>query len=157
LKAHADRDGTWKRWRRKALDFVREEIAREKKESQGSYLSRPVDSSRLVEILLWEGNVEEAWREAKEGGCSDQLWLNLAARREEVYPEDSLAIYQERIEPLVNRTNNKAYRDAYELLIRVRELTRRLGRQADFEEFVELLRLEYKRKRNFIKLLDGMG
>jgi uncharacterized Zn finger protein len=157
LKAHADRAGTWERWRTKALDFLREEIAREKKQSKGSYLSRPVDSSRLVEILLWEGNVEEAWREAKEGGCSDQLWLNLAAWREVVYPEDSLAIYQERIEPLVNRTNNKAYRDAYELLIRVRELTRRLGREAEFEEYVELLRLEYKRKRNFIKLLDGMG
>jgi len=157
LKAHADRAGTWEHWRTKALDFLREEIAREKQESKGSYLSRPVDSSRLVEILLWEGSVEEAWREAKEGGCSDQLWLNLAARREEVYPEDSLAIYQERIEPLVNRTNNKAYRDAYELLIRVRELTRRLGREPEFEEYVELLRLEYKRKRNFIKLLDGMG
>jgi uncharacterized Zn finger protein len=157
LKAHADRAGTWEHWRTKALDFLREEIAREKQESKGSYLSRPVDSSRLVEILLWEGSVEEAWREAKEGGCSDQVWLNLAARREEVYPEDSLAIYQERIEPLVNRTNNKAYRDAYELLIRVRELTRRLGREPEFEEYVELLRLEYKRKRNFIKLLDGMG
>ena len=40
---------------------------------------------------------------------------------------------------------------------RVRELTRRFGREAEFEEYVELLRLEYKRKRNFIKLLDGMG
>jgi uncharacterized Zn finger protein len=57
----------------------------------------------------------------------------------------------------VNRTNNKAYRDAYELLIQVRELTRRLGREAEFEEYVELLRLEYKSMRNFIKLLDGMG
>jgi uncharacterized Zn finger protein len=157
LKAHADRAGTWERWRTKALDYLREEMAREKMESQGSYLSPPVDSSRLVEILLWEGNVEEAWSEAKEGGCSDQLWLNLAARREEVYPEESLAIYQERIEPLVNRTTNKAYRDAYELLIRMRELTRQLGREAEFEEYVELLRLQYKRKRNFIKLLDGMG
>jgi hypothetical protein len=32
-----------------------------------------------------------------------------------------------------------------------------LGREAEFEEYVELLRLQYKRKRNFIKLLDGMG
>jgi hypothetical protein len=32
-----------------------------------------------------------------------------------------------------------------------------LGREAEFEEYVELLGLEYKRKRNFIKLLDGMG
>jgi len=28
--------------------------------------------------------------------------------------------------------------------------------QAEFEEYVELLRLEYRRKRNFMKLLDGM-
>jgi uncharacterized Zn finger protein len=156
LKAHAERTGTWGRWRTRALNFLREDVARKKEESKGFYLSFPMDHSRLVEILLWEENVEEAWREAKVGGCSDGLWLDLAARREEGNPEDSLAIYQERIEPLVNRTNNKSYRRAYELLLRVCELMRRLDRQAEFDEYVELLRLEYKRKRNFVKLLDGM-
>ena len=156
LKAHADLAGTWERWRGKALDFVREDIVRKKEESKGSYLSFPVDHSRLVEILLWEGNVEEAWREAKEGGCSDRMWLDLAARREGDHPEDSLAIYQEKIEPLVIQTDNKAYRRAYELLLKVRTLMRRLDRLAEFDEYVELLRLEYKRKRNFMKLLDGM-
>ena len=39
LKAHADRAGAWERWRVKALDFVREDIAREKRESNQSYLS----------------------------------------------------------------------------------------------------------------------
>jgi uncharacterized Zn finger protein len=156
LKAHADRAGTWERWRTKALDFLRKDIVRKKEESKGSYLSFPVDHSRLVEILLWEGNVEEAWRQAKEGGCSDRLWLDLAARREEGHPEDALTIYQERIEPLVNQTDNKAYRKAYELLLKVHTLMCHLGREAEFEEYVELLRLEYKRKRNFMKLLDGM-
>jgi hypothetical protein len=28
--------------------------------------------------------------------------------------------------------------------------------EAEFEDYVELLRLEYKRRRNFIKLLDGI-
>jgi uncharacterized Zn finger protein len=156
LKAYADRAGTWERWRGKALDFVREDIARVKRESNQSHLSFPADHSTLVEILLWERNVEDAWLEAKEGGCSDRLWLDLASLREEDHPEDSLAIYQERIEPLVNRTNNKAYGRAYELVLKVRTLMRRLGREAEFEEYVELLRLEYKRKRNFMKLLDGM-
>jgi len=32
---------------------------------------------------------------------------------------------------------------------------RRLGHEQEFEEYVELLRLEYKRKRNFIKILDN--
>jgi uncharacterized Zn finger protein len=102
-------------------------------------------------------DVEDAWREAKEGGCSDWLWLDLAARREGDHPEDSISVYQERIEPLVNQTNNKAYRRAYELLLKVRTLMRRLDRQAEFDEYVELLRLEYKRKRNFMKLLDQFG
>jgi uncharacterized Zn finger protein len=156
LKAHADQAGTWERRHRKALDFLREDIAREKKEAKGSNLSRPVDHSRLVEILLWEGNVEDAWREAKEGGCSDRLWLDLAARREEDHPEDSLATYQDRIEPLIDQTDNKAYTRAYKLLLKVRTLMRRLGREAEFDEYVELLRLEYERKRNFMKLLDGI-
>jgi len=29
--------------------------------------------------------------------------------------------------------------------------------EAEFEDYTVFLRLEYKRKRNFIKLLDGMG
>ena len=154
LKAHADRAGAWEQWRGKALAFVREDIAREKKESKQSYLPYTEDHSKLVEIMLWEGNVEDAWCEAKVGGCSDGLWLELASLREEDHPEDSIAIYQERIEPLVNRTNNKSYERAYKLILKVRTLLRRLGRQAEFDEYVELLRLAYKRKRNFMKLLD---
>ena len=72
------------------------------------------------------------------------------------YPEDSLSIYEARIEPLVEQTNNAAYEQAYELLLKTRSLMRRLGREQEFEEYVELLREEYKRKRNFMKLLDGM-
>jgi hypothetical protein len=34
---------------------------------------------------------------------------------------------------------------------------RRLGREQEFDEYLELLRAEYKRKRNFMKLLNGMA
>jgi uncharacterized Zn finger protein len=156
LKTHADRAGGWGTWREKALAFVREDIARKKVESGRSYLSFPVDHSELVRIFLWEGDVEAAWREAKEGGCSNELWLELAARREEDHPEDSLSVYEARIEPLIQQTNNKAYQQAYKLLLKVRALMRRLGREQEFDEYLELLRIEYKRKRNFMKLLDGM-
>jgi uncharacterized Zn finger protein len=109
-----------------------------------------------VRVFLWEGEVEAAWREAKEGGCSNELWLELAARREEDHAEDSLSIYEARIEPLIEQTNNAAYQKAYELLLKVRALMQRLGREQEFDEYLELLRMEYKRKRNFMKLLDGM-
>lgn len=156
LKSHADRVGGWETWREKALAAVREDVARRKEEAKSSYFPRQVDRSALVEILLWEGGVEVAWREAKEGGCSEGLWLELADRRAREHPEDSLYIYEAKIEPLIEQTNNAAYRQAYELLLKTRELMRRLGREREFEEYVELLRLEYKRKRNFMKLLDGI-
>ena len=40
------------------------------------------------------------------------------------------------------------------LLQKIRELMSRLDRVTEFEDYVEALRVEYKRKRNFIKLLD---
>jgi len=135
---------------------VREDVARRKEEAKSSYFPRPVDRSALVEILLWEGGVEAAWREAKEGGCSEELWLELADRRAREHAEDSLSIYGAKIEPLIEQTNNAAYKQAYELLLKTRELMRRLGREREFDEYVELLCLEYKRKRNFIKLLEQL-
>jgi hypothetical protein len=64
--------------------------------------------------------------------------------------------YEAKIEPLIEQTNNAAYKQAHELLLKTRELMRRLGRDEDFDEYVELLHLEYEHKRNFIKLLDDM-
>lgn len=156
LKDHADRAGQWEPWREKALAFVREDIDRKKEKSKRFYLVFPVDHSELVRIFLWEDDIEAAWREAKRGGCSAELWMELADRRAEEHPEDALDIYWGRIEPLVEQTNNAAYQEAYDLLLKVRALMQRLDREQEFEEYVELLRLEYKRKRNFMKLLDRM-
>jgi hypothetical protein len=47
-------------------------------------------------------------------------------------------------------------RKDYESLLTERDLTRRLGREAQFEEHLELLRLEYERKRTFMKLPNGI-
>jgi hypothetical protein len=37
-----------------------------------------------------------------------------------------------------------------------RELMTRLGREQESAEYLEIIRLEYKRKRNFMKLLEGL-
>jgi uncharacterized Zn finger protein len=154
LKKHAERADQWGHWREKALEHLRKEIESRKEESARSYFSVPVDHSQLVRIFLWEDDAEAAWREAQEGGCSEELWLELAARREQEHPEEALAIYEKRIEPLIEQTNYAAYKAAYELLGRVRDLMQRLDREAEFEEYLMLLRAEYKRKRNFMKLLE---
>lgn len=115
----------------------------------------PVENrSLLVEIFLWEGADEMAWQEAQAGGCSKQLWLKLAERRQQTHPEDALPIYEREIEPLIQETNNTAYANAVSFLQKVHQLMVRLDRQAEFNALVAHLRQTYKAKRNFIALLE---
>lgn len=156
LKSHADRIGQWPTWREKALAFLREAVARKKRpaaKDQWGWAPR-ADHSELVRIFLWEKDVEAAWREARQGGCSEDLWMELAGKREKEHPEDALSIYQGRIEPTLAQKNNHAYAEAIRLLVKIRGLMARVGRDAGFAPYRESLRLAHKPKRNFLKLLD---
>ena len=68
------------------------------------------DDSLLVELFLWEELYDEAWQEASAGGCSDSLWLRIAATREDKHPADAVAIYKEMIVTVLRRANNSAYK-----------------------------------------------
>lgn len=130
-------------------------IARAKSESQKDRWPwyRKADHSELVRIFLWEKDVEAAWREAQEGGCSNELWLELAAKRDKDHPEDALPVYQGQIEPTLDRKNNQAYEETISLLRKVRELMVRLERKDEFTNYLEKVRAAHKPKRNFMKLL----
>ena len=169
LKTHADRlpaapNATqagiagWPLWRQKALAFLREELAKAKKDPPKDRWgwAPHADRSELVRIFLWEKDDEAAWREAKEGGCSDDLWLELAARREKDHPEDALPVYEAQIDTTVNKKNNDAYREAVGLLRKVRDLMTRLGCEAEFACYLDRVRVAHKAKRNFMKLMDQM-
>ena len=51
-------------------------------------------------------------------------------------------MYEARIESLIQRANNTVYRKGYELLLKVRALMRRLSCEQEFDEYLELLRIE---------------
>ena len=156
LKAHAQRIDQWESWRKKALDYLRGAIARTKDQHQRNRWPwyHHADHSDLVEIFLWEKDEEAAWHEAQEGGCSNNLWLELAAKRDKDYPEDTLPIYERQIEPTLDRKNNDAYAEAIGLLRKVRELMVRLERKDEFTDYLAKVRMRHKPKRNFMKLLD---
>jgi len=159
LQAHARKAGrsSWTQWREQALTYIREAIAGRKKQKgrQKTYWHwQEADHSELVRVFLWEKRYDEAWQEALTGGCTNDLWMKLAAVREQDHPQDALSIYREHIAPLVEMTNNAAYEQAVELLSKIRKLMDRLGRETEFDDYLAALRVEFKRKRNFIKLLD---
>lgn len=161
LRAHARktaRPSEWKQWREKALGHLRAAVERQKKQAGRSKIGwhDGVDHSELVRISLWEKRYEDAWREAQEGGCSGELWLELAVARERLHPENALVAYRSQVAPTVEQTNSTAYEQAVRLLRKVRELLARLGRAAEFDDYLTALRVEYKRKRTFIKLLESL-
>ena len=159
LKSHAERAGAWPAWREKALERIREGLAAapteaiSRKAGWGSPSS--ADHSELVRIFLWEKDIEAAWREAKAGGCTSDLWFELASKRENEHPEDALPVFQARFEPTLQRKHNEAYREAVGLLRKARALMVRLGRGGEFVSYLESVRLANKPKRNFMKLLDA--
>jgi len=150
----------WSLWREKALTHLRaitKARIRSEQAAQRKYSWQPEpDHSQLVEIFLWEKNYEEAWQEATAGGCSQYLWLQLADAVAKDQPDRSLPIYRELIGPTLAQTNNAAYEEAIKLLGKMCRAMTRLDRANEFEDYLAALRVEYKRKRNFIKLLDRL-
>ena len=156
LKNAADRQDSWPGWRQRGLDYIREKTqASEQDRPRGRWRFSPwSDHSLLVEIFLWEGDKDAAWQEACDGGCTDDLWLQIARHREKEHPEDAVAVYQRQVGPIVGRTNNKAYAEAIVLLRRIRKLMECLGDRKAFQRYLDTLRTNFKRKRNFMQMLD---
>ena len=156
LKRHADRAGQWPSWREDALTAIRERIQAAKDQRQrreyGSW--DRADHSDLVRIFLWEKNAEAAWQEAQAGGCSTELWMELAAKREKEHPADAIAVYQRQIEHIINGKSNASYEAAVRLLHKVNKLMTPMGQTTEFHDFVASLRARHKPKRNLMKLLD---
>jgi uncharacterized Zn finger protein len=158
LREHVERAGQWPAWRERALARLREHVAG-LREGRGADRWALVgrDHSELVRVLLWEGEVEAAWAEARAGGCAPALWLELADRRAGEHPEEVLPVYQRAVEGLLAHTGNDVYEQAVQLLRKVQELLGRLGRQAEFAGQIASIRVTQRRKRNLMKLLDTAG
>jgi hypothetical protein len=75
--ATADQFGPW---RDRAMGVLRSAPATSARFTSAPY-GRPAGRSVLVEVLLWEGDVDAAWQAAQDGGCRDDLWLRVARER----------------------------------------------------------------------------
>ncbi len=155
LANHAQRLKDWPAWRTRALKYMKEHIAKEKQAKPKARFAwqREMDHSVLVEVFLWEKDIDAAWKEAQEGGCSTELWLKLAKERAKEHPEDAVPIYQKQIEPTLAQKNNAAYAQALEYLRIIRDLMNSVDRKTEFAAYLALIRTAHKPKRNFMKLL----
>lgn len=142
--------GCWNDWREKALELARDDCSKQ----QGPWSS---GRSLLVEIFLWEGDLSAAMQQAREGGCSSNLWLELASALEQTSPGEAADIYRLLVAPAINRGNNKAYAEALQYIKKMEALLVKDGKNEDFADFTAEIRREFKRKRNMMKLMDRQG
>lgn len=158
LKRHAEQAGgveEWELWRDKALQLIRDRCKKEEQKSKPAtsfWYNR--DRSELVKIFLWEDDIDTAWKEAQEGECNESLWIELALKREKNHPEDALDVYQRLVPSRIGLMNNGAYKEAAGWVRKIGILFKRLGKEKEWNTYLNALRTDYKRKRNFMTLLD---
>ena len=117
----------------------------------------PEAAVALVDILLFEGMVDDAWDVANDYGCRAQTWLTLARARQESYPLDAIAVYESAALAIIDRKKADQYQSAVDLMVRVRRLADSAGKPRLFASLLERVRTEHKAKRKLKALLDAQG
>ncbi len=150
----------WSHWRMQAMDHLigllqdKQAMKRNPGNFYAGYSSGP--RSILVEIHLWENNVEAAWELAQEGNLHEELWLKLADKRAKQHPDDAIRIYRNQVESAVGKTNKKDYSVAVHYLKKIRTLMKESGPENEFSSYLDTLRVTHKRKRSFIAMIEKL-
>lgn len=159
MKLHdvAGKLGVWPVQRERALIKVVEIIAREAATTnQWKPKSSTPNHSLRVRIALWEDDLDAAWSAAHEGICDRSLLITLAGKLESARPDDAVSLYRRVVPLFVEQTNNTAYEEAIKLIRKLGGLMKMQKQLPQFGDYLAELRVRFKPKRNFIKLLDGV-
>ena len=148
----------WPEQRNRALAWVAEVVVRESS-ATSRWKPRPStpNYSLRVEIALWEQDLDAAWSAAHEGTCDRSLLITLAGKLESARPGDAISLYRRVVPLIVEQTNNAAYDEAIKLIRKVGGLMKAQKQLPQFGDYLAELRVQFKPKRNFIKLLDGVA
>lgn len=158
LHAVATELGVWPVQRERALTWLASEVAREAAQTS-RFKPKPSvpDTSRRVDIALWETDLNAAWAAVQGGQCHQHLRISLAQALAATRPADAISLYRQVVPEMVGQTNKNAYASAIALIDQMRPLMLGLGQTAPWQTYLAELRTTFKPKRNFIKLLDGIS
>lgn len=150
--------GIWPAQRERALACLDRVIAREAA-STNHWKPRPStpNYSLRVSIALWEKDLDAAWTAARQGICDRSLLITQAGKLEKDRADDAISLYRRVISVIVGETGNAAYEEGVRLVRRIGGLMTAQNRLRAFGDYLAELRLQFKPKRNFIKLLDGVA
>src|SRR5579884_1608296 len=109
--------------------------------------------SQAVRAQLDDGDIEGAWRDAEEGGCTPALWRTLADARRADHPEDALGVYRRLLERALEHSHAGAYEEAIDLLREIRTTLELGGRGHEFQSELDRVRAEQRRRPKLLAML----
>lgn len=149
--------GIWSAQRERALSWLADLVARE---AAATSRWKPMPSlpnySLRVSIALWEEDLDAAWAAAHQGICDRNLLVTLTDKLESARPDDAISLYRRVVPVIVGETKNSAYYEGIQLISKVGGLMKTLNQSRQFGDYLAELRVQFKPKRNFIKLLDDL-
>jgi uncharacterized Zn finger protein len=158
LHTVASRLGSWSAQRERALAWLDQAIT---KEAAATNAWKPKPStpnySLRLSIALWEKDIDAAWTTAHRGICDRTLLITLAGKLEKDRADDAISLYQRVIPAIVAETKNSAYEEGVRLVRRIGGLMKVQNRLRAFGDYLAELRLQFKAKRNFMKLMDAVN
>lgn len=158
LHGVAERLGIWPAQRERALAKLADVTA---SEAAATSRWKPKPSapnhSLRVSIALWEKDFDAAWTAVHQGICDRHLLITLASKLESARPEDAISLCRRVVPMIVDETKNSAYEEGIKVIRKVGGLMKALNRSRQFGDYLAELRVQFKPKRNFIKLLDEVA
>lgn len=119
---------------------------------------QPPVRSALVAVHLREKDTQKAWETFCGGPVDMRLWGKVAAMRGKTHPEDAVMLYKKLLPHGVNAgTRGAQYGEAFEIVKAIQGLRAAQSQDAVFKHELAELRLTWKAKRNFMKLLATFG
>ncbi len=115
------------------------------------------DPGGFVDVLLSDGDVDQAWTVATDGEWSPHAgqWKRLAEAREPTDPAAALGVYLRLADEVLVDANKRAYRDAVRYLKAARRAATAAELVAEFDERMAELREQHRRRPSLIAMLDN--
>lgn len=145
--------------RKRALDFLWQKVAAEEAADSGVRRSQWDKPRRgdIVSIFLREGDAEAMWDVFSGGRVDVGLWEAVADTRGKTHHEEAISLYKRLLPHKVEGgSRGSHYGEAFAIVKKIRALRAGHKQLGMFGDELAEIRLEWKRKRNFMKLLDAL-
>jgi uncharacterized Zn finger protein len=109
----------------------------------------------LLQVLVSEKRLDEAWEVVRGHGCSEPQLVELAKASEQSHPDAALSAYAQSVERLVGLGGQPNYQEASELIAHMQSIRERLDASAEHAGFIADFMRRHKAKRNMMKLLQA--